>query len=191
MLQYITKENDEYSIAEQVQMAIEGGCRWIQFSPGDMDDGQIRETAAEIVPLCLENEVFMTIENRADMARELGLHGVHITDKSISAPAMRDQLGAEAIIGVEVTTPQAVLAMQGADIDYATVSVDLDDAQAADLIAAANGAGNRMPLVMHANSVERAKGAVAMGANGIAADTAVLSAPDPVDAIARLLTVKD
>ena len=35
MLQFITNASDKYSIAEEVQMAIEGGCKWIQLRMKD------------------------------------------------------------------------------------------------------------------------------------------------------------
>lgn len=45
MLQFIAESNERYSIAETVQMAIEGGCRWIELHMPDSDDSEIREVA--------------------------------------------------------------------------------------------------------------------------------------------------
>ena len=189
MLQYIPSQHPDYSIAEQVQMALEAGCRWIQLHTGDMDDAQIRELAAEVVPLCqeIDGQVFLTLENNGDLARELGIHGVHITDKNISAPDMRDRLGAEAVIGVETDNPQAILALKGADIDYATLAAALTPDQCRAIIADAKAASNRMPVVMHANTPEAASAAFSAGANGIVADSSVMDATDPVEALSALL----
>ena len=53
MLQFIAQESDKYSIAEEVQMALEGGCRWIQLRMPDAPDELVRETALEIIPMCI------------------------------------------------------------------------------------------------------------------------------------------
>ena len=42
MLQFITHPSEKYSIAEEVQMAIEGGCRWIQLRMKDASDEEVR-----------------------------------------------------------------------------------------------------------------------------------------------------
>ena len=59
MLQFITNASDKYSIAEEVQMAIEGGCKWIQLRMKDASYEQQRETALEIIPVCRENDVIL------------------------------------------------------------------------------------------------------------------------------------
>ena len=58
MLQFITHHSNRFSIAEEVQMAIEGGCRWIQLRMKDASDEEIREVANEIIPLSKENYTF-------------------------------------------------------------------------------------------------------------------------------------
>ena len=45
MLQFITNPSDRWSIAEEVRMAIEGGCRWIQLRMKDASDEDVRRTA--------------------------------------------------------------------------------------------------------------------------------------------------
>ena len=52
MLQFITQESDKYSIAEEVQMALEGGCRWIQLRMNGATPEIVRETALDLIPLC-------------------------------------------------------------------------------------------------------------------------------------------
>lgn len=188
MLQFIAAENDRYSIPEQVQMAIEGGCQWVQLHLPGMDDAQVREVAQEIIPLCRENGTILTVENRPEAAKELGIHGVHLTDKSLNARQVREQLGPEAIVGVQVTTPQAVLMLKGADIDYATVDPSLTLTQAADLIATAAQGGNAMPVVIEGDfTAGNVADALKAGASGVAVGAAIGSADDPVAATAALI----
>ena len=101
MIQIIIRnENDRYSVAELVQMAVEGGCRWIRIDLPDADEAYMLELGEQIVPLCREAGVILTIDNHPDIARKLGLHGVHVSDKALNPVALREELGPEAVIGV-------------------------------------------------------------------------------------------
>ena len=64
MLQFITHQSDRFSIPEEAQMAIEGGCRWIQLRMKDASDDEVRAVANEIIPLCKENDTFLIIDDR-------------------------------------------------------------------------------------------------------------------------------
>ncbi len=118
MLQFIAKENDRYSVPEQVKMAIEGGCRWIIMSMPGASDAEIREVAQQIIPLCMEECTLLTIENHVELARELGIHGVVLTDPEISFAQTREFCGPEAIIGVTAYTTEEAFALKDADVDY-------------------------------------------------------------------------
>ena len=121
MLQFIAQTNDHYSVAETVQMAIEGGCRWIQLHLPELSDEDIKAMSGDIIDLCRESAAFLTIEDRPELAKELGLHGVHLTSASNrSATKLREELGPEAVIGVEVASAAAIMALRNADIDYVT-----------------------------------------------------------------------
>ena len=48
MLQFITHPSDKYSIAEEVKMVIEGGCKWIQLRMKEASYDELRDTALEI-----------------------------------------------------------------------------------------------------------------------------------------------
>lgn len=78
MLQFITHPSDKYSIAEEVQMALEGGCKWIQLRLKDASDEEFRQTALEIIPLCQESEAFLVFDDRVELAMEMSVHGVHL-----------------------------------------------------------------------------------------------------------------
>lgn len=54
--------------------------------------------------------------------RELSLHGVFLTKNDASPVKVREELGAEAIIGAIVGTPDAALSLERADIDYVALT---------------------------------------------------------------------
>ena len=71
MLQFITHPSERYTIAEEVQMVLEGGCKWIQLRLKDATDKEFRQTALEIIPLCKENEAFLVFDDRVELAIEM------------------------------------------------------------------------------------------------------------------------
>lgn len=180
MLQYQTQPTDRYSIAEQCQMAIEGGCTWIQLQLPEAEDSEVRELCSELIPLCRESSTILTIEDRPELAKELGLHGVHITaDSGLNAAHVREDFGPEAIIGVEVNEPASILALKGADIDYVTLRMPLE--RAARVMETACNGGNTIPIVYGgAMSLDNLADVFAAGASGLLVGGDIACADDPV-----------
>lgn len=118
MLQFITHPSEIYSIPEEVQMALEGGCRWIQLRMKDASDEEVREVAREIIPMCREHSAFLVLDDRVEMAIELGVHGVHLGKHDMPVREAREVMGPQAIIGATANTLEDILELQGADIDY-------------------------------------------------------------------------
>ena len=63
-IQFITHQNDCIGYAEGAKMALEGGCKWIQLRMKDATDDEVRSVAAEIQPLCKQNEAIFLLDDR-------------------------------------------------------------------------------------------------------------------------------
>lgn len=190
MLQFIAQQSDKYSLAEQMQMAIEGGCAWIQLHAPELSDEEIRELAKEFIPLCKETSTILMLEDRTELAKELGLHGVHLTDPDVNARKIREDYGPEAIIGVEVRSPQGVFALKGMDIDYVTVTPKMSLDEAAELIRTARDAGSTMPIVVSGDfDASNVESAIATGASGVATGRRLTEAADPVTATEEIMAI--
>ncbi|MDE6238669.1 MAG: thiamine phosphate synthase [Muribaculaceae bacterium] len=189
MLQFIAQTNDRYSVAETVQMAIEGGCRWIQLHLPELTDEDIKAMSADIIALCRESAAFLTIEDRPELAKELGLHGVHLTSSvQRSAAKVREELGPEAVIGVEVASAAAVMSLQSADIDYVTLPADMKIGEIADLVSVVRGADITTPIVATGDiSPEDALVYMAAGVSGIATGKPIIDSKDPVKEVELML----
>ena len=189
MLQFIASVNDKYSVAELAQMAIEGGCHWVELDlPGASDDF-VRSTTLELKDLCLETGTFLTIVDRPEVARETGLHGVQLRGaRAAEAAAVREQLGAEAIIGLEVTRAEDILKVQNLDIDYATLPAGRTAAQVEAIVKTVRDAEVTLPIVARGEfTPDEAIEMMVAGASGVAVGSSIADAPDPVEAVTLLI----
>lgn len=186
MLQIKIAPTDRYSLAEMAQMAVEAGAQWIVVAPGD--ESHFRDTGVEIADLCREAGIILTLEGSTDMARELGLHGLFVPAGQ-SAPAAREALGPEAIVGTEVASAESALALEKADIDYVCLPAQTNIEHAAEIIGRARRAGCTLPFVAEVHNALAADYAAlaAAGYAGFVADDGIFNGSDPVADIESLL----
>lgn len=200
MLQFITHPSEKYSIAEEVQMALEGGCKWIQLRLKDASDEEFRAIAGEIIPLCQEAGAFLVFDDRVQLAIEMKVHGVHLGKEDMSPIEARELMGPDAIIGVTANTADDILKLKGQDIDYVGLGpmrftttkarlapqigidgykaiIDKVRSQNMDIHIVAIGGINiaDIPQLM------------ATGVSGIAMSGAIINAPDPVSETAMII----
>lgn len=193
MLQFITNESDKYSIAEEVQMAIEGGCRWIQLRMKDATDEEVRETALELIPMCKETDTFLIIDDRVNVVADLKVSGVHLGKEDMDPLEAREILGPHAIIGITANTADDILKYKGKDIDYAGVgpfrftttkkrlAPELGLEGYRRFAKAVREAGMELPLVAIGGiTIDDIDPLLETGVNGIAMSGAIINAPDPV-----------
>ena len=198
---FITHPSDRYSIAEEVQMALEGGCKWIQLRMKDASDEEFRQTALEIIPLCKENEAFLVFDDRVELAMEMGVHGVHLGKNDMDPLQAREIMGAEAIIGVTANTADDIVRLKGWDVDYVglgpyrytttkkNLSPLLGTDGYRDVVNEVREADVLLPIVAIGGiSIEDIPAIMSTGVNGIAVSGSIINAPDPVDYTRRILS---
>ncbi len=193
MLMFITHPSDRYSIAEEVQMVLEGGCKWIQLRLKDASDEEFRQTALEIIPMCRENEAFLVFDDRVELAMEMGVHGVHLGKNDMDPLQARETMGAEAIIGVTANTAADITRMRGWDVDYVglgpfrftttkqKLSPVLGTEGYTEIVTAVRDADIMLPIVAIGGiTIADIPSLMATGVNGVAMSGAIINAPDPV-----------
>ncbi len=200
MLQFITHPSDRYTIPEEVQMAIEGGCKWIQLRMKDATYDEMKSTALEIIPICRENDIILVIDDNVELVNELRVHGVHLGKNDMDPRKAREILGPHAIIGVTANTADDILSFRGIDVDYVGVGpfrhtttkknlapvIGLDGYK--DIVAKVTAAGNKLPLVAIGGiTLEDVTGIMATGVQGIAVSGSIINASDPVRYTTQLL----
>lgn len=200
MLQFITHKSDRFSIAEEVKMVIDGGCRWVQLRMKDVSDEEVKSVAEQIIPMCQETDTILVIDDRVELTMDLKVHGVHLGKNDMPAVDAREYLGAGAIIGVTANTAQDIITYKKVDVDYVGLGpfrytttksnlspiIGLDGYR--DIITEVRNAGVELPIVAIGGiTLEDVAELMSTGVNGIAMSGAILSAENPTEYTKRVI----
>lgn len=118
MLQFITNTDCATPVVDQIAGVLEGGCRWIQIRMKDASDDEIRSVYEAVKPKCAEKDAFIIINDRVELAKELGASGVHLGKTDMVPSKARMILGPSAVIGVTANTIDDIIAVRSLDVDY-------------------------------------------------------------------------
>ena len=190
MLQFITSKSDNYDIAQQARMAIDGGCLWIQVSNSLPEGTTQKQALQDIKQLCEDSEVFLIVDSDVNLAKEMQIHGVHLKPGDMEPGQAREELGAEAIIGVDVDTAADILSLKGRDMDYVVIDFnDKHDVEAiAKIVDEVRSDGFDINIVVRGDiDVPVMYQLKSVGVNGFAMSNKILEAADPVGATAGIL----
>ncbi len=200
MLQFITHPSTRYSIEQQVELALQGGCKWIQLRMKDATDQEVADMARLITPMCRQAEAILVIDDRVEVVMETRVHGVHLGKNDMDPAQAREYLGPHAIIGCTANTADDILRLAALDIDYIGLGpyrftttkqglapiIGLEGYQ--QIINQVRQAGCDIPIVA-IGGIEAADvdPLLQAGVNGVAMSGAILAAPDPAQYIADIL----
>lgn len=207
MLQFITHPSEKYTIAEEVQMVIEGGCRWVQLRMKDASYAEIKETALELIPMCRETNTILVIDDHVDLVNELRVSGVHLGKEDMNPLEAREILGPHAIIGVTANTAEDIIGFKGMDVDYvglgplrytttkSKLSPVLGIEGIKKVTAAAKNAGIELPIVAVGGiTIDDVEPLIQAGVSGIAMSSAIITSDDPMlytmKVMEKLLNIK-
>ncbi len=200
MLQFITHKSDRFSIAEEVKMVIDGGCRWVQLRMKDVSDEEVKSVAEQIIPMCQDTDTILVIDDRVELTMDLKVHGVHLGKNDMPAVDAREYLGVGTIIGVTANTAQDIIAYKKVDVDYVGLGpfrytttksnlspiIGLDGYR--DIITEVRNAGVELPIVAIGGiTLEDVAELMSTGVNGVAMSGAILSAENPTEYTKRVI----
>ena len=104
---------------KQLLNALSGGdVACFQLRLKDTDDNAIRDASKRLMPICRNYDVAFLINDRPDLAAEMGADGVHVGSDDVTYEVARRIVGSEATVGVSCYNSRhlAILAgEQGAD----------------------------------------------------------------------------
>ncbi len=89
------------AFAEDLRAAFDGGdVACLQLRLKDADDDAIRRAAEVLMPIAHEHDVAFLVNDRPDLAAELGADGCHVGQEDTPYAAARSILGPDQIVGV-------------------------------------------------------------------------------------------
>lgn len=184
-----------HSLLETVQKAVDGGVTIVQYRSTNPDAGTCYREALPIREFLASRGVPFIVNNRIDLALALDADGVHIGQRDLPVPAVRAMIGPDRILGLSVSNPDQLRAVDATLVDYlgmGPVFPTISKLNAPPVLGVEGFASlaSRSPLPVVAIgglNAERARRVRATGAaSGVAVVSAICGAVDP-EASAREL----
>ena len=201
-IQFITHENQRFGYVEGAEMALRGGCKWVQLRMKDATDNKFLSIGRKVAALCRSYNATFLLDDRVHLVAELGADGVHLGKNDMPISEARRILGNEKIIGGTANTFADVqhLAAQGADyigcgpFRYTPTKRNLAPILGLEgyrnILKQMQQVGISLPLIAIGGIVSTDIAALRdIGVNGIAVSGAVLEAADPIKEMKKLIEI--
>jgi thiamine-phosphate pyrophosphorylase len=117
-LQFITHQTPTYDTVASAQVALDGGCRWIQLRKKDASIEVITETAYQLKELCANYNATFIIDDHVSIALKVNTDGVHLGKHDLPITEARCQMGANYIIGGTANTFADIQQLVADGVDY-------------------------------------------------------------------------
>lgn len=201
-IQFITHENQRFGYVEGAEMALRGGCKWVQLRMKDATDNKFLSIGRKVAALCRNHNATFLLNDRVHLVAELGADGVHLGKNDMPISEARRILGNEKIIGGTANTFADVqhLAAQGADyigcgpFRYTPTKRNLAPILGLEgyrnILKQMQQVDISLPLIAIGGIVSTDIAALRdIGVSGIAVSGAVLEAADPIKEMKKLIEI--
>ena len=178
--------DDPKAFADTLADALQGGdVACLQLRLKDVDDAVITGAVQAILPVCQAAEVALILNDRPDLAAQLGCDGVHVGQTDASYAEARRLMGKDAIVGVTCHDSRH-LAMEAAEAgaDYVAFGAffDTDTKDAAhraepEVLTIWQESMQTPCVAIGGITVDRAQALARAGADFIAVSSGVWNAP--------------
>ena len=111
---------DLHAFSCQLSLALKGGdVACLQLRLKGVNDSEIRTASARLIPICKDHGVAFLINDRPDLAVDVGADGVHVGASDASYEEARRLVGKDAIVGVSCYNARHLAMVAGEDgADY-------------------------------------------------------------------------
>lgn len=199
-LQFITHQTEKYTYLQSAQIALEGGCRWIQLRMKGVAISEVEDTAQEVLELCRRHGATFIIDDLAATALKLGADGVHLGKNDMPIASARRLLGEKYIIGGTANTFEDFrrLKHEGADyvglgpFRFTTTKQNLSPVLGVEgyrrIMQQCADEGVHLPVVAIGGiTIDDIPAILETGVGGVAVSSSILQAPDPVLETRRII----
>lgn len=108
-LQYISQGDTQEEQLNNIQKALEFGCRWIQLRFKKANTETLEQTALLAKEVCQKFNAIFIINDKVDLAKKIDADGVHLGLTDTSIREARELLGEDKIIGGTANTYEDVV----------------------------------------------------------------------------------
>jgi thiamine-phosphate pyrophosphorylase len=112
---------DRYSLTAAVRQALKGGVKAIQLREKDLDTRQLLKLTYKMREMTRKHNAKLFINDRIDIALAAGADGVHLTQNSIPAGAVRKVVKNKLLIGVSTHSLKEAKEAEKAGADFITL----------------------------------------------------------------------
>ena len=197
-LYLVTDETERcrYGLVETVRRAVEGGVTIVQYRSEQLHHEQQREQVLPLQAYLRSVGVPLIINDNVQLAVEIDADGIHIGQDDMPVPRARALIGPHKILGLTVTTPEQMAAVDTALVDYLGCgpvypTITKDDAPPPMGVEGWAELARMSPLPVVAIGGLNRERTAAIRATGLAAGVAVVShicaAENPTQAARELL----
>jgi len=120
-IQYITRDNDNYTHAEQARLAFNSGVEWVQMRMKNSTPAEIIEQSRLAVYYAISAGGKLIVNDSVDIALEVKAHGIHLGLNDVRMDEARHILGEDMIIGGTANTLDEVIRQTKRGADYVGV----------------------------------------------------------------------
>jgi len=113
-----TVVQDRFDHVQLAQLAVLGGADSIQLRDKHLSHGEFLHVARQVLVVCRQAEVPLIINDRLDVAAEIGADGLHLGQDDTEIEEARRLLGPRALIGGSAGTETEVHAVAKAGANY-------------------------------------------------------------------------
>jgi thiamine-phosphate pyrophosphorylase len=191
-----TSATDEYrEVLDLVQAAISAAVPLLQIREKQLTDRTLYQLSVDAAKLAEGTPTRVLINDRADIARAAGAHGVHLTSRSIKAEIVRRTFRTNFLIGVSTHSAEEIAAAQAGGADFSVFGPVFktesklqygDPVGLAKLREVVAGFGGFPILALGGVTVENARNCLSAGVAGVAA-IRMLNDPDKLASVIELL----
>lgn len=199
-LQFITHYNERFSYLDSADIALRGGCKWVQLRMKGAADEEFKAVAADVRRMCTEAGARFIIDDRANLVKEIGADGVHLGRNDMPVAEARKILGDDYIIGGTANTIEDIerIYKDGGDyigcgpFRFTTTKEKLSPVLGLDgyrsIMAEMNKRGIMLPIVAIGGiGFDDIDPLLDAGVTGIALSGSILNAAEPVEEMKRVV----
>ncbi len=191
-LQFITHPSQDMPAIDQVERALNGGCKWIQLRHKDADIKSLSHEASIIRNMCVNSGAIFILDDHVELVHHARADGVHLGKNDIPVKEARALLGPTKIIGATANTFEDIVDAQEAGADYiglgpfkftttkAKLSPILGLAGNQNIVKMCRECGIRIPIVAIGGIVaDDIVPIMSTGVNGVAISGTIINAHNP------------